>query len=142
MLAAEFGSARAACDAVVRIMEGGHVPSLLELMDRTTVKAVNDLAHMGLPETTEALLLAAFDTHDPAADLAAVGVLCEAAGATQVFPAEDAAGFQPLLQGRRLLLTALEADEGHHDDRRRVRAGAPGSATCSKASNGSPASTP
>ncbi|WP_233416044.1 FAD-binding oxidoreductase, partial [Streptomyces sp. N35] len=66
VLAAEFASTAAACDAVCRIMEGGHVPSLLELMDRTTVRAVNDMAQMGLPETTEALLLAAFDTPDPA----------------------------------------------------------------------------
>nr|WP_202515971.1 MULTISPECIES: FAD-linked oxidase C-terminal domain-containing protein [unclassified Streptomyces] len=112
VLAAEFASATAACDAVCRIMAGGHVPSLLELMDRTTVKAVNALAHMGLPETTEALLLAAFDTPDPAADLAAVGALCEAAGATQVVPAEDAAESELLLQARRLSLTALEAVKG------------------------------
>ncbi|WP_374116045.1 FAD-binding oxidoreductase [Streptomyces sp. CoH27] len=112
VLAAEFPSAAAACEAVCRIMEGGHVPSLLELMDRTTVKAVNDLAHMGLPETTEALLLAAFDTPDPAADLAAVGALCEAAGATQVVPAEDAAESEMLLKARRLSLTALEAVKG------------------------------
>jgi glycolate oxidase len=112
VLAAEFPSAAAACDAVCRIMEGGHVPSLLELMDRTTVKAVNDLARMGLPETTEALLLAAFDTPDPAADLAAVGALCEAAGATEVVPAEDAAESEMLLKARRLSLTALEAVKG------------------------------
>ncbi|WP_319054853.1 FAD-binding oxidoreductase [Streptomyces europaeiscabiei] len=112
VLAAEFASAAAACDAVCRIMAGGHVPSLLELMDRTTVKAVNDLAHMGLPEATEALLLAAFDTPDPAADLAAVGALCEAAGATQVVPADDAAESDLLLQARRLSLTALEAVKG------------------------------
>ncbi|MYS88410.1 MULTISPECIES: FAD-binding oxidoreductase [Streptomyces] len=112
VLAAEFASGAAACDAVCRIMEGGHVPSLLELMDRTTVKAVNDLAQMGLPESTEALLLAAFDTTDPAADLAAVGALCEAAGATQVVPADDAAESELLLQARRLSLTALEAVKG------------------------------
>ncbi|MGC5037789.1 FAD-binding oxidoreductase [Streptomyces sp. DT190] len=112
VLAAEFPSAAAACDAVCRVMEGGHVPSLLELMDRTTVKAVNDLAQMGLPETTEALLLAAFDTTAPAADLAAVGALCEAAGATQVVPADDAAESELLLQARRLSLTALEAVKG------------------------------
>jgi glycolate oxidase len=112
VLAAEFASQTAACDAVCRIMAGGHVPSLLELMDRTTVKAVNDLARMGLPETTEALLLAAFDTPDPAADLAAVAALCEAAGATQVVPAEDAAESEMLLQARRLSLTALEAVKG------------------------------
>ncbi|WP_051855206.1 FAD-binding oxidoreductase [Streptomyces sp. NRRL B-1347] len=112
VLAAEFASAAAACDAVCKIMEGGHVPSLLELMDRTTIRAVNSLAHMGLPETTEALLLAAFDTPDPTADLAAVGALCEAAGATQVVPAEDAAESELLLQARRLSLTALEAVKG------------------------------
>jgi glycolate oxidase len=112
VLAAEFASGAAACDAVCRIMEGGHVPSLLELMDRTTVKAVNDMAQMGLPETTEALLLAAFDTSDPAADLAAVGALCEAAGATQVVPADDVAESELLLQARRLSLTALEAVSG------------------------------
>ncbi|QEV22301.1 FAD-binding oxidoreductase [Streptomyces alboniger] len=112
VLAAEFASTKAACDAVCKIMEGGHVPSLLELMDRTTVKAVNALANMGLPETTEALLLAAFDTPGPAADLAAVGALCEAAGATQVVPAEDAAESELLLQARRLSLTALEAVKG------------------------------
>lgn len=107
-LAAEFPSAAAACDAICRIMERGHTPSLLELMDRTTVRAVNRMANMGLPDTTEALLLAAFDTPDPAADLAAVAELCTAAGATEVVPAEDAAESEMLLQARRMSLTALE----------------------------------
>ncbi|AVH97296.1 FAD-linked oxidase [Streptomyces cinereoruber] len=107
-LAAEFPSAAAACAAVCAIMERGHTPSLLELMDRTTVQAVNRMARMGLPDTTEALLLCAFDTPDPAADLAAVGELCAAAGATEVVPAADAAESELLLQARRLSLTALE----------------------------------
>ncbi|MFI8865949.1 FAD-binding oxidoreductase [Streptomyces sp. NPDC053707] len=108
VLAAEYASAAAACDAVCRIMERGHTPSLLELMDRTTVHAVNAMASMGLPETTEALLLCAFDTPDPAADLAAVGELCRAAGATEVVPADDVAESELLLQARRLSLPALE----------------------------------
>ncbi|MFJ8943122.1 FAD-binding oxidoreductase [Streptomyces sp. NPDC102395] len=112
VLAAEFPSGAAACDAVCRIMAGGHLPSLLELMDRTTVQAVNELTRMGLPQTTEALLLAAFDTPDPAADLAALGALCEAAGATSVVPAEDAAESELLLQARRSALVALEAVKG------------------------------
>ncbi|MFF8964243.1 FAD-binding oxidoreductase [Streptomyces globisporus] len=108
VLAAEFPSAAAACDAVCRIMERGHTPSLLELMDRTTVRAVNAMASMGLPETTEALLLCAFDTPDPLADLAAVGELCTAAGATEVVPADNPAESELLLQARRMSLTALE----------------------------------
>ncbi|MFD7429107.1 FAD-binding oxidoreductase [Streptomyces sp. NPDC059818] len=107
-LAAEFPSAASACDAVCAIMERGHTPSLLELMDRTTVRAVNRMANMGLPDSTEALLLAAFDTPEPAADLAAVAELCTAAGATEVVPAEDAAESELLLQARRMSLTALE----------------------------------
>ncbi|MFJ5047823.1 FAD-binding oxidoreductase [Streptomyces sp. NPDC088719] len=109
VLAAEFPSVAAACDAVCRIMERGHTPSLLELMDRTAVRAVNAMASMGLPETTEALLLCAFDTPDPQADLAAVGALCTAAGATEVVPADNPAESELLLQARRLALTALEA---------------------------------
>ncbi|MFC8260822.1 FAD-binding oxidoreductase [Streptomyces sp. NPDC057291] len=108
VLAAEFPSAAAACDAVCRIMERGHTPSLLELMDRTTVRAVNKMAHMGLPDSTEALLLAAFDTPDPTGDLTAVAELCTAAGATEVVPAADAAESELLLQARRMSLTALE----------------------------------
>ncbi|MCF3104605.1 FAD-binding protein [Streptomyces roseoverticillatus] len=107
-LVAEFPSVAAAGEAVRQIMARGHAPSLLELMDRTTVRAVNAMAKMGLPESTEALLLAAFDTPDPAADLAAVAELCTAAGSDQVVPAEDAAESDLLLQARRLALTALE----------------------------------
>ncbi|MDJ1133222.1 FAD-binding oxidoreductase [Streptomyces iconiensis] len=111
-LAAEFPSAEAACDAVCRIMEAGHTPSLLELMDRTTLRAVNAMTKMGLPETTEALLLAAFDTPDPAPQLEAVGALCEAAGASEVVPADTHAESELLLQARRSALVALEQVKG------------------------------
>jgi glycolate oxidase len=112
VLAAEFPSMTAAGDAVCRIMEDGHAPSLLEIMDRTTLHAVNEMAQMGLPETTEALLLAGFDTPDPSADLAAVGTLCTAAGATEVVPADTAAESELLLQARRMALVALEKITG------------------------------
>ncbi|MFE9929440.1 FAD-binding oxidoreductase [Streptomyces sp. NPDC005533] len=107
-LAAEFPSVAAACEAVCAVMEAGLTPSLLELMDRTTVRAVNALGRMGLPEATEALLLAAFDTPHAPDDLAAVGELCTAAGATAVVPAEDQAESELLLQARRMAFPALE----------------------------------
>lgn len=112
VLAAEFPSADAAGEAVCQIMAGGHVPSLLELMDRTTLRAVNDMMKMGLPESTDALLLAAFDTADPAADLHAVGELCAAAGASEIVPADDAAESEMLLRARRAALVALEEVKG------------------------------
>ncbi|NED82103.1 FAD-binding oxidoreductase, partial [Streptomyces sp. SID11233] len=77
---------------------------LLELMDRTTVRAVNAHARMGLPESTAALLLCAFDTPEPGADLAAVAALCREAGASEVVPAETPAESELLLAARRLSL--------------------------------------
>jgi glycolate oxidase len=112
VLAAEFGSATAAGEAVARIMAEGHAPSLLELMDSTTIAAVNRLTRMSLPESTRALLLAGFDTPEPAGELAAVGELCRAAGATEVVPADDEAESEMLLAGRRASLSALEAVKG------------------------------
>ncbi|WP_260615905.1 FAD-binding oxidoreductase [Streptomyces sp. WAC05292] len=108
-LAAEFPSAAAACAAVCAVMEAGLTPSLLELMDGTTVRAVNALGRMELPETTEALLLAAFDTPHAPEELAETGRLCTAAGATAVVPAEDEAETRLLLQARRTALPALDA---------------------------------
>jgi glycolate oxidase len=107
-LAAEFRTAREAGAAVGAIMAAGYTPALLELMDGTTLRAVNALARMGLPEDTGALLLAAYDTPDPAAELAATAALCEAYGATSAVPAADAAESDLLLQARRLALPALE----------------------------------
>ncbi|MFJ1562077.1 FAD-binding oxidoreductase [Streptomyces mirabilis] len=107
-LAAEFPSAAAACDAVCAVMAGGHTPSVMELMDRTSIRAVNSLTNMGLPESTEALLLIASDGHDPAADLEAIGKLCRAAGASEVVPASDPTESELLLAARRMALPALE----------------------------------
>ncbi|WP_103503613.1 MULTISPECIES: FAD-binding oxidoreductase [unclassified Streptomyces] len=112
VLAAEFTSARAAGDAVCSIMAEGHLPSMLELMDGTTVRAVNALTRMGLPETTEALLLAGSDSTDPGADLAALAALCTAAGASSVVPAETVAESELLLAARRSALVALDAVKG------------------------------
>ncbi|MFC5722786.1 FAD-binding oxidoreductase [Streptomyces gamaensis] len=107
-LAAEFPSVAAACEAVCEIMARGHAPALLELMDSTSVRAVNSMANMGLPESTAALLLVAFDTPEPARDLAAVGELARAAGATEVVPADTPAESELLLRARRMTLPALE----------------------------------
>ncbi|MDH6132837.1 glycolate oxidase [Kitasatospora sp. MAA4] len=107
-MVAEFAGADAACEAVCEVMAAGFTPSLMELMDAVSVRAVNRLAQMGLPETTQALLLVAFDGTDPARELAAVGEICRAAGATEVVPAEGQAESELLLQARRLSLTAME----------------------------------
>ncbi|MFF2075252.1 FAD-binding oxidoreductase [Kitasatospora sp. NPDC058162] len=107
-LAAEFPSADTAGAAVCAVMECGLTPSLMELMDEVSVRAVNELGQMGLPESTRALLLVAFDGPDREAGLARVAELCRAAGATEVVPAEDQAESDLLLAARRLALPALD----------------------------------
>ncbi|RAG82012.1 FAD-binding oxidoreductase [Streptacidiphilus pinicola] len=108
VLAAEFPSTDTAGAAVCAIMAAGHVPSLMELMDTTTVRAVNAMAQMGLPDSTAALLLVGFDSLDPTSDLEAVGQLCREAGATEVVPAADSGESELLLEARRLALPALD----------------------------------
>ncbi|MBV2152962.1 FAD-binding oxidoreductase [Kitasatospora sp. SUK 42] len=107
-LAAEFPSADTAGAAVCEVMARGLTPSLMELMDAVSVRAVNELGRMGLPESTQALLLVAFDGPDREAELARVAQLCREAGATEVVPAEDQAESDLLLAARRLALPALD----------------------------------
>jgi glycolate oxidase len=105
---AQFASTAAAGGAVSAIMAAGHTPSLMELMDGTTLRAVNALANMGLPEHSAALLLVAVDTPEPAAELAAIEAICTEAGAFEAFTAEDAGDSALFMQARRLALPALE----------------------------------
>ncbi|MGB8649681.1 MAG: FAD-binding protein, partial [Mycobacteriales bacterium] len=67
-LVAFFDSPSAAGDAVVALEQQAE-PSLLELMDRTTIGAVEELTRMGLDTTAGALLLVQTDTHDSAAEI-------------------------------------------------------------------------
>ena len=108
VLAAEFDSAAAACDAVCAVMERGHIPSLLELMDRTTVRAVNDMAHMGLPDDHRGAAPGRLRHPGPGRRPGRRRGAVRAAGATEVVPADDPAESELLLQARRLSLTALE----------------------------------
>ncbi|MFG3225199.1 FAD-binding oxidoreductase [Kitasatospora sp. NPDC048194] len=107
-LAAEFPSADAAGAAVCEVMARGLTPSLMELMDAVSVRAVNEMGRMGLPESTRALLLVAFDGPDREAELARAAALCREAGATEVVPAQDQAESDLLLAARRLALPAMD----------------------------------
>ncbi|GAA1263921.1 FAD-linked oxidase C-terminal domain-containing protein [Kitasatospora nipponensis] len=107
-LAAEFADVDAACAAVCAVIEAGFTPSLMELMDSVVVGAVNRLGRMGLPESTRALLMVAFDGPEQRRELAEVGQLCKRAGATEVVPADDQAESELLLKARRLALTAMD----------------------------------
>lgn len=107
-MAALFDTTVAAGRAVAAIVAGRHNPSLLEIMDRATLKAINSYRDMGLPENAAAMLLAQSDAEDAAAVVAAMGKLCREEGAIDVVEAGDQAESELLLQARRMVHPAVE----------------------------------
>jgi glycolate oxidase len=108
-LVALYPTVAAACDAVSAVTAAGHVPSMLELLDRTHLAAIEAYRPMGLPAEAAAMLLIATDTGDRAgAELAAIAHRCRAAGASELYAAEDAAQARALTTARRLAHPAME----------------------------------
>jgi glycolate oxidase len=108
-LVALFPSTAAAGAAVAAIAEGGLTPSLLELLDRTHLSAIEAYRPMGLRTDAKALLLAAADTGPRAtADLERIAEVCAAAGAEEVYAASDATEAAALQEARRLAYPAME----------------------------------
>jgi glycolate oxidase len=106
---AMFADVPAAGRAVSRIM-AATTPSLLELMDRTTLRAVEAFQPMGLNTDAAALLLAQSDLPGTAAQHEADVILaaCEAEGAIEGYRSEDEEQADLLLGARRLAIPALE----------------------------------
>ncbi|MCY1032283.1 FAD-binding protein [Corallococcus sp. BB11-1] len=99
------GAGKAVCDIM-----GTTRPSLLELMDRTTVRAVEAWKPMGLDVEAAALLLARSDAGGAQGE-EEVGVMaaaCERAGATFVMNTADEAEGELLMGARRFAYPALE----------------------------------
>ncbi|TDU88234.1 glycolate oxidase [Kribbella voronezhensis] len=109
-MAALFDSGVAAGEAIVEIIRSGVSLSLLEIMDRTTIKAVNDFKRMDLPTEAAAMLIAQSDAGGEAgaADVAMVAKLCRQYGAIECIEADDPAEGELLLEARRAALVALE----------------------------------
>ncbi|TDD46286.1 FAD-binding protein [Kribbella antibiotica] len=109
-MAALFGSGVAAGEAIVEIIRSGVSLSLLEIMDRTTISAVNSYKRMDLPTEAAAMLIAQSDAGGEAgaADVAAVAKLCRDNGAIECIEADDPAEGELLLEARRAALVALD----------------------------------
>ncbi|WP_228001985.1 FAD-binding oxidoreductase [Nocardia australiensis] len=107
-LVASFPDLASAGAAVTAIVHAGLTPSMLEILDRTTVRAVDDYAKMSLGADVEALLLGQSDDPDAAAVLARINELCTDAGALDVAITDDPVEGAMLLEARRLALPALE----------------------------------
>jgi glycolate oxidase len=108
-LAASFPTLDAAGDAVTQICRR-HRPSLLEIMDRTTIAAVEAFAPMQLDLHAEAMLFARSDAGALAGreEIDGIASLCTASGADLVVTSDEEAEGRMLLTARRLAFTALE----------------------------------
>jgi glycolate oxidase len=110
-LIAFFPTLDAAGDAVAGIVRAGITPVTLELMDRATIRAVDDVHHLGLDRDAAAMLLVESDLPGGAAatEVDAAETACTTAGAGLVVRAQDPTEAEWLREGRRLAYRALEA---------------------------------
>jgi glycolate oxidase len=92
----------AAVSSIVRTVDA----SLLEIMDRASLRAVERHAPLGLDTDAAAMLIAQTDVGE--AELARIAEACEAAGGRDLAVAEDEAESRLLLSARRLAYPAPE----------------------------------
>ncbi len=108
-LVATFDGVPAAGRAVVEIVRRAR-PSTLELMDRAAIAAVEQLTHMGFDEQCAAVLLAQSDAggSQADADIEAMRLACETAGALEVHTTADPEEGHQLMAARRAAIPAVE----------------------------------
>lgn len=108
-LVATFTDVVSAGRAVTDIV-GRFRPAALELMDRTSIGAVEDCTRMGLDRSSAALLLGRSDAGgaQSAAEVEAMQQACERAGADYVAATEDQDEGDQFMAARRMAIPAVE----------------------------------
>ena len=108
-----FDTLDAAVAGIVALRRDPHRPCLLEIIDRTSVRAIQEFGDYGFPDDCAAVLLVQSDRPGHVADdIARYASLLSAAGAVDVALADDAQESEALLEGRRVMSTAFEAKGG------------------------------
>ncbi len=109
-LLAFFPTLEASGRAVSALTAAGVQPCTLELMDRTTIRAVDDDHHLGLDRDAAALLLIESDLPGEAAGAAleTAASACAGAGASSTIVAADPTEADWLRQARRLAFHSME----------------------------------
>ncbi len=109
-LLAFFATLDGAGDAVAAIAAAGLAPVTLELLDRFTIRAVDDVHQLGLDRDAAAMLMIESDMPGVAAtdELERAEAACLAVGATSTVRSQSAAEADLLRQARRAAHWALE----------------------------------
>lgn len=108
-LLATYGSMEAAAETVSAIIAAKVIPCTVEFLDRTTIRCVEDYAHVGLPTDCEALLFMETDGHPVvvAEEAEAMARLARDHGALDVTIARDETQATQLATARRSAFAAL-----------------------------------
>ncbi len=106
---ATFDTMTDAAETVSAIIAGKIIPCTLEFLDRTTIRCVEDFAHIGLPLDAEAVLLMETDGHPVVVEEEAAKMMdcARAHRARDVRAARDAAEADRLTTARRSAFSAL-----------------------------------
>ncbi|NAS21842.1 FAD-binding protein [Herbidospora sp. NEAU-GS84] len=107
-MAAEFTSLRDAAAAVAAIIAAGCRPSMLELIDRNTLVAIDDWRHIGLEPSTQGMLLAQSDATDGEESADRMTAICEEHGATFAARSTTPEEADELIAVRRMAYQAKE----------------------------------
>jgi glycolate oxidase len=107
-LAASFPSFGAAARAVTDIVQARLQPSLLELLDQVTLRAIDDWKHLGFGDGVRALLIAQTDSDDAESRVEIMRAVCLEQGALLAVVSGSEAESQQLLDIRRLAHPATE----------------------------------
>jgi glycolate oxidase len=105
-----FPSLTSAGEAVAAISAAGIIPSALEIIDRTCLRAVDEWQGLGLPHEVDTMLLAKVDDAGAVGDAhaATAAELMTAAGAVAIETAAEPDEIARLFLARRLAYPALE----------------------------------
>ena len=109
-LVAYFPTVQAAADTVVMVGQTLRA-SMMELMDQTSINAVEDYRSMGLDRSAGAMLIAQSDAPGAAcaAEIELIAAACTTAGAKEVFVTHDPEEGELFVAARRAAFPAIEA---------------------------------
>ena len=104
-----FQSRKEAAEAVSAIVAAHIVPSTIEFLDQTTIKCVEEYAHLGLPTSVESLLLIEVDGRPSVVeeDAAKIVELCKRLHCIDIKIAQNATEAIRLKTARRAAFSAL-----------------------------------
>ena len=94
--------------AIARVFTEGHQPSMMEIIDRASLRVVDDVYRMGLDLDAACLLLVQTEGDTAGSSIEAIAAICREEGAGFVHHATDPVEGDMLVEARRKVWPALE----------------------------------